>query len=102
MFSKASDKPFCPLLKGDCVEARCLWWVHLRGKNPQTGAEIDTPGCAIGWLPILLIENAQEVRQAAAAVESSRNENVDGLRRLTDVIKEARRLATTRTLDVHN
>lgn len=53
-----------------------MQWVHIRGKNPQTGAEIDMPDCALKWLPVLLIENAQEVRQAAAAVESSRNATI--------------------------
>jgi hypothetical protein len=48
-------------------------WVHIRGKHPQSGADMDMPDCSLKWLPILLIENAQEVRQAAAAVESQRN-----------------------------
>ena len=63
----------CPLLKKKCIEHRCAWFTHLIGKDPQTGAQMDKWGCAVGWIPILLIENAQEVRQTAAAVESARN-----------------------------
>lgn len=33
--------------------------------------------CSIKWLPVLLIESSKETRQAAAAVESLRNENVN-------------------------
>lgn len=33
-------------------------------------------GCAITWLPMLLIENSQQQRQTGAAVESFRNEMV--------------------------
>lgn len=57
---------------------RCTFYIHLRGKNPQTEEDIDQYGCAIGWLPILLIENAQTVRGASAAIESFRNETVRG------------------------
>lgn len=58
--------------------AACLWHTHLRGINPQTGQEIDQEGCAIAFLPVLLIENSQQQRQTGAAVESFRNEMVQG------------------------
>jgi hypothetical protein len=51
----------------------CLWQVRLRGQNPQTGQEVDDDKCALAWLPILLVENSQQQRQTAAAVESFRN-----------------------------
>ena len=47
---------FCPLLKKNCIEGRCKFWVHIRGKHPQSNAELDMPDCAIKWLPVLLIE----------------------------------------------
>jgi hypothetical protein len=34
-------------------------------------------GCAVGWLPTLLIDNTNRQRQSTAAVESFRNEVVD-------------------------
>ncbi len=64
---------FCPLIKDECIQFKCLFWMQLRGKNPQTGEDVDEWDCAVKWLPMLLIENAQEVRQGAAAIESFRN-----------------------------
>ena len=66
----------CPLLKKDCVQMQCAWFTQLRGKNPQTGADVDEWGCAVTWLPMLMIENSQQQRQTGAAVESFRNEMV--------------------------
>lgn len=54
----------------------CPWWTQIRGKNPQSNEEIDQWNCAIGVLPMLNIEVAQQVRQGAAATESFRNEMV--------------------------
>lgn len=48
----------------------------VRGKNPQTGEEVDEWNCAVTWLPMLMIENSQQQRQTGAAVESFRNEMV--------------------------
>jgi len=50
--------------------------MKIRGNNPNTGAEIDEWGCAIAWMPILMIENSQQQRSTGAAVESFRNEMV--------------------------
>ena len=73
---------FCPLIKSRCKQFDCLFWIQLRGTHPQTGQEVDDYDCAVRWLPILLIENAKETRQGAAAVESFRNELVKGLSQL--------------------
>lgn len=70
------DGDLCPLLRKKCARSKCKFWIHLRGKDPQSEREIDTHDCAISWLPVLLIENAQMSRQAGAAVESFRNEMV--------------------------
>lgn len=64
---------FCPVIGGDCKQLECKWFIHLRGADPQSGQEIDEYDCAIKWLPTLLIENAKETRQGAAATESFRN-----------------------------
>lgn len=68
----------CPLHKKDVSEVchTCPFWVQVRGVNPNTGQEVDDWRCAIAWLPLLLIENAQQSRSAGAAVESMRNEIV--------------------------
>ncbi len=66
----------CPMLDKECIQFKCAFWTQLRGTHPQTGAEVDEWACAVAWLPVLLIENAKEVRQGAAATESFRNEVV--------------------------
>lgn len=65
---------FCPLVKGPCKKLECLWFIKLQGQNPNTGAAVDEYNCAVAWLPMLLIENAQMSKQTGAAVESFRNE----------------------------
>jgi len=42
--------------------------------NPQTGLGQDQYGCAVAWLPVMLVENAGQTRRVSAAVESARNE----------------------------
>ena len=68
----------CPLpsegTRAPCIEHRCRWYIQLLGKHPQKDAPLQEWGCAVEWLPILLIENAQQTRHFGAAVESSRNE----------------------------
>lgn len=54
----------------------CPKFVTIRGRDPQTGADIDRSGCVDSFLPHLLIENSQMSRQTGAAVESFRNEVV--------------------------
>lgn len=67
---------FCPLIKGECKGLQCNWFTQVRGTNPNTGKDIDEWGCAMTWLPVLLIENSQQQRHTGAAVESFRNEMV--------------------------
>ena len=58
------------------MKLKCAWFTQIRGQNPQSGEEVDEWGCAVTWLPMLLIENSQKQRQTGAAVESARNESV--------------------------
>ena len=64
------------LEEGKPVLYRCPWYVQVRGVNVNTGQETDSWGCAIGWLPTLMINTANESRKGAAATESFRNEMV--------------------------
>lgn len=75
---KTKTGTICPLLQKACIEHRCMWFIQLRGTNKNTGQEIDEHGCAIVWLPMLMVENANEARHTAAAVESLRNTTVQG------------------------
>ena len=71
-------KVVCPLTGDECMQHGCAWYIHMLGKHPQTGADVNQFDCAVKWLPVLLIENAQQTRQMGAAVESFRNEVVKG------------------------
>ena len=72
---KIESKANCPLDNfNPCRQTDCAWFTQLRGNNPQTGEPVDEWGCAIAWIPVLLIENSQQQRQTGAAVESFRNE----------------------------
>jgi hypothetical protein len=66
----------CPLLNQDCIELRCSWFAQVRGTNPNTGEPVDEWQCVVNLIPALLIENSQQQRSTAAAVESFRNESV--------------------------
>jgi hypothetical protein len=57
-----------------CIEHQCAHYQQLLGNHPQTGEPLGQFDCAIRWHNVLLIENAGQVRQHAAAVESMRNE----------------------------
>lgn len=77
----------CPLIQKECVEHQCKWFTHLIGNHPQIpGETIDQFDCAISFLPILLIENANENRKTAASVQSFRNEMVKGNNMLLGVL----------------
>lgn len=68
---------------------QCPKFVTIRGKDPQTGAEVDQHGCVDSFLPLLLIENAQMSRQTGAAVESFRNEVVKAEAERTEALNRA-------------
>lgn len=55
---------------------KCNWFIQIRGVDTNTGKDVDEWGCSVAWLPHLLVENANQMRQAGAATESFRNEFV--------------------------
>ena len=63
----------CEEIKDGAIH-RCTWYTKLAGTNPNTGEQVDEHGCAIAWLPMLMIENSMQQRSTSAAVESFRNE----------------------------
>ena len=74
---KLEIKDNCPLNNfKHCKKFDCNWFIQVRGTNPQTGKEQDEYGCAISYLPLLMIENSQQTRQTGSAIESFRNEMV--------------------------
>jgi hypothetical protein len=84
---------FCPLIKKDCMGMACSWFTQMRGTNPNTGKEIDEWGCAITWLPVLMVENSQQQKQTGAAVESFRNEMVKANANSQEVLIKAAQLS---------
>jgi hypothetical protein len=67
---------FCPLIKKECMQQKCAWFIKVIGHDTNSGKEVDEWGCAISWMPVLMIENSGQQRQTGAAVESFRNEMV--------------------------
>ena len=74
---KLEREHWCPLIGEECMGLKCEWFINLRGTNPQSGEDVDEWGCAVTWMPFLLIENSQQQRQTGAAVESFRNETLN-------------------------
>lgn len=68
---------------------RCMWYTKIQGMNPQTGEEIDEWNCAMGWIPILLIENSNTNRGQTSALESFRNEMVNGQGIFNEIMEKA-------------
>ena len=44
----------CEEIKDNAIH-RCMWYIKLAGMDPTTGKEVDEHGCAMSWMPILLI-----------------------------------------------
>lgn len=63
----------CQEVKGESIH-QCAWFISIAGQNPNTGETVNEKGCAMSWLPILLVENARVSRSSSAALESLRNE----------------------------
>lgn len=95
---KIEPGTFCPLIQADCKGLACSWFTQIRGTNPNTGKEVDEWGCAVTWLPMLMIENSQQQRQTGAAVESFRNEMVNAQQASQQVLLAAAQLTKTPVL----
>tara|TARA_B100001989_G_scaffold250969_1_gene229145 strand:- start:762 stop:1064 length:303 start_codon:yes stop_codon:yes gene_type:complete len=74
---KLEQGNFCPLVGEDCLGLKCAWFTQLRGMHPQTGEDIDEWGCAVSWMPILLIENSQKQRETNDTIQNFRNETLN-------------------------
>lgn len=65
---------------GQCVEHDCRWWLNVAGQHPQSGEVIDRWGCAVEFLPMLLIEGARHSRETAVQTSASNELNRQALR----------------------
>lgn len=90
---KLDVKDNCPLNNFEpCKKLDCAWFIQIRGKDPQSGKDVDDWGCAVAWMPMMLIENSQQQRQTGAAVESFRNEMVKANDLNRDVLLETAKI----------
>src|SRR5210317_432563 len=68
----------CPLHRKDVSKVchKCAWYTLVRGKDPQTGEDVDEWRCAIAWMPMVGIETNKNIRGTQSATESIRNDIV--------------------------
>lgn len=78
----------CEIAKDGYIE-RCRWYVALRGKHPQSEEMIDDWQCALYWMPVMLVENAQTNRGQTQALESFRNVVFEGIGRMIEAKRKA-------------
>lgn len=77
----------CPLLSDSkhnitCKEHECKFWIMLVGTNKNSGKPVNDFDCAISWLPMLLVEGANESRKTSQSVQGFRNSILGGIERL--------------------
>mgnify|MGYP001596656067 CR=1 FL=1 len=90
----------CPL-GNECETAegkkiiRCAWYTKMMGLDPSTGKEIEEWGCAMSWMPTMMVEMSNTNRGQTQALESFRNETVKGQSEFNKIIK-----TSTQTLGV--
>ena len=100
---KLEPGKFCPLIGKDCIGLQCSWFTQVRGVNPQSGEEIDDWGCAVTWLPLMMIENSNQQRKTGAAIESFRNETVKSTMKAQEIYQEELKLkAQQQSKQLHN
>lgn len=63
---------FCPLIKDECMESKCSWWVKLMLKQKdETLKEISS--CSIPLMVDVGIDTGKAMTRVQSAVESERN-----------------------------
>jgi hypothetical protein len=74
---RAAPGAACPFRARDMSEVchGCALWTQVKGTSPQTAEPVDHWGCALAFLPLLLIENAAQQRAASVELNKLRNEN---------------------------
>lgn len=65
---------YCPLIKEDCIEHRCKFYIHVQGQDPQTSKTVDHWDCAVAWMPTILLDSSAKIQQTNASIQSFRNE----------------------------
>ena len=75
MGDRVKSDSICPLMKKPMHKVcdKCAWLTEIKGQHPQTGDPIDRWGCAIGWLPMLLLENSKLTMSGNESMQAVRN-----------------------------
>jgi len=55
------------------VQKQCRWWTSIKGKHPQSHADIDIHDCAMAWVPVTTLDASQSSRFAAASSDKVAN-----------------------------
>ena len=83
------SKNGCPLHNFEpCKQLDCAWFTKIAGKNPQGQKEVEEWGCAITFMPILMVANTNSNTRTQAAVESFRNKMVSQKEELLQLAKQ--------------
>ena len=94
---KLTVKDNCPLDNfNPCRQFECAWFMEVKGTNPNTGEEANEWGCAMAFMPLMMMSNAQQSRQTGAAVESFRNEMVKSNQTSNELMSQSIKLAAER------
>lgn len=100
-------KIICPLTQTRCIEDgslvngelhSCRFWIHVLGRDPQTGKEKDLWDCSFAWIPVLLIENSNQQRETGAEVNKLRNEMVPQGQMMNGVVAQMMGMIAPRTM----
>ena len=83
------SKNGCPLHNFEpCKQLDCAWFTKIAGKNPQGQKEIEEWGCAVTFMPILMVANTNSNTRTQAAIESFRNKMVSQQEELLQLAKQ--------------
>ena len=83
------SKNGCPLHNFEpCKQLDCAWFTKIAGKNPQGQKEIEELGCAVTFMPILMVANTNSNTRTQAAIESFRNKMVSQQDELLQLAKQ--------------
>ena len=83
------SKNGCPLHNFEpCKQLDCAWFTKIAGKNPQGQKEVEEWGCAVTFMPILMVANTNSNTKTQAAIESFRNKMVSQQEELLQLAKQ--------------
>ena len=91
-------EPKCPIANMVCPRnndpangAYCPAWTEYVETNEQTGEERIQRECTFTALPKFLVHTARAANRPAAAIETARNELVEGFTRMNQILSNPQR-----------